>query len=1294
MTDFIAPAADRIQSPPPPPAGGGGFVAPQSDRIGTPSAQPRLVPLENNSADPVWMQGRPGYTPSGNTAPSRDIPEVTATQLAARTPEANLGDWLRYLSGASFVMDTVPGLVPGEGGEAARARSQDLISRINATLSGANAQPGVGELMGGAGTPTTRLENGNIASPLNGEWWRDEGRSWANALNFAFDANEGNRIAVIRHQYPEAQFRRDERGYLQVRRTSDDDWNYLNRPGASVTDLTDFGGNLVKYLPAARLAGGARTFSGRMLTSALASGGTEYLSQEALRLVGGEGAQADDVLMSTAAGGAGQGAFDAALGASPALVRAFRSSLGMPEPAIRLPDPTPPAPAPAARAQPPAGRPDPATRSTPEEIAALEDELEALRRRGPTGVRDPGDTQRIRSHTNAMETSPEARMADTIAQLEARIRSARSNSEANRLRQQINQIRAEGPQPGPENLSVPEGNVVSQQAARQRWGDDIVDLERRIAEARQPYFADGPADIPANSNISDGPFDNLFQALRTQRPPADAGDALTVRLEERLARQVLPGGASGEPIGISADAIRAAPAGELEAAKNALDMAERVAASVRAGTATYRQIQQVRNGLRHFENTATGADQRAVRRVLFAFDEWLDLAFSTHRTALRDLAPNFDAATLSLNQRTASLSAADRPVAPQTPIHTAAPTPSKPPPPPTRQQVRAAFDEQRIPASRGQVTQDVRARQREDDLIQSGEQRALDFANEQAAAVEGRMNDLATRGAPRLTQTVDDAGEALAEDVQRRFQQLDDLADDTYSRAFELLGGQRVSSDAGESLINNVRTRIERGPGSTDDPMFQYEDTGRRFDDILESSQSTYPAAREALKIVTRLQRDIEEGALNFAVVARRRQAINAAASAARGQDAYVMRDIRHGFDEWLNTQLGRQQTARIFTGEEAQRQAAEASLRAEAHALYTEANAIWRERAQLFGRQTGRRDPGGAVLERIRDQSSGLTGTQVINTIFNPRLTPTQAAVGALRRIRAQAMGTQASGRVAPSGEATSAQTAFDEGGLLTPPMQILREAFWQRIGAPLLKRRPNTLVPARALAENLDRAINGEGAAITRMLHTGAEIEQMQNLLQVLKYIERPIGVNTSGTAITARRMLGTAMDSLVSSIPRSVAFVPRLFGLLTGRSIDDLMRAAESSRRFSRPALDVDFGRSESGTAFGQAVLNPGDRQERGSVDPNKPQEMPAAAERPPTEDPRAGLTNLGSYAAGTITFHDGSQWVTLPTILGGEQIGVQGAIQLWRDGVIEPLSTSVDEETARAAAQSHRAVNATN
>lgn len=1221
---------------PPPPSG-----------MSPPPPPPPAPDVPEQTPVPIYMRDNPGLTPTPTAAARRNIPAVTAEQQRARVPEADLGDWLLYGSGLSFLTEGLPGLVDPR----AARRARDRQARIAASLTGANAERGVGE----STTPVTRLSNGQVpdlgqtigALISDPEYRRrylaDESANADTGLALFLDQNEEHQASAVRHNYPQSQFRRDGRGFLQFRFNPQSEWSYINRPGVSGNDAINTAAVLEKYTPAARISALPRTLLGRLMVAGATGAGTEYAAQETARGHGGPGASGADVVNAGVGSMVGQGVWDVGKGVVPAIINRVRRMAGMPDrPASPLPDPapaggsrSPPPPPPAAPA-----RTDTATRGTAADIAALEDELAALRARGPAMGPDITDPTSVRRGTASGE------------------------------------------------LNLNEPDRIRDRQAREQWSHDIDALEGRLRTAREPYFtpdAAPPAPRPAFQNgPSDTAFNRVWSILRGRAVPQDAADPLVMHTESRLEGGAGMRNAEGAIQGSTGFQIpQDASNAEFTHTRSAQGIVSRLADAIRKGRGTFRNVEVARQTLRGLEEQATGRDAEAVRLLLLGMDDWTNAALTHPGVAIHAQADISDALN---GTRAAWL---NRQQALMPPESAPAPTPgarqpAQPPPAPpaSRQTVRDAFDRNHIPASRGQVSQDVPARQREDDLIQSGETAALRFVDDQAEAIRRRGSDIATRGAPSLTSTVDEAGNVLRGEIQTQFNRLDELADDTYTEAFQHLTEQRVPMAEAERLGAITEDRLVHGGGSRNEAGFNDNDTGFRPDNTAEM-----PLLRRAQTIINSLRERIEGGALNFTAVERARQSLNGIASGAHGTDGEAVRLVRHGFDEWLTEALSRGQTARIFTAADAETQAAAQQGRLRAAQLIQDARDIWSERQRLFS--GGRGDPGGTAVERIRDPATEMTGTQVINSIFGSGRAPPLAAVGALRRIMAASHDTVASGRLAETGTVTDAARAFaDPRGQLTPAVQALREAFWARIMEPMLKRRPGTLVPARAMAENLDRALNGPGTALTQMMHAPGEIAQMRDLLQVLKYVERPIGVNTSGTAITAARMLQGSVDGLSRGLTGMPAFMlRRTIALLTGGTVE-LGKKVAAHRAFSRPALEVDFGRSPSGSAFGQLTRN--QRSTRESDDPD--------ARRPVSEqtpDPMRGITDITSAAAGTATFKDGpqGQWVTIPTIVNGQSVPVYAAIEAWRRGTTRAIAAAGTQDEALVGARSYRSQPAT-
>jgi hypothetical protein len=224
------------------------------------------------------------------TAASREIPE--RQERVSRPPPAE-GPWYRQAA------TNVGRFFSGEG----------------------QRQEGVGEIayQSVPERDDVRWEGGPLSPALNAlprqarTWLDAQGRANAIGVGFFLNPNERHRAQIIQRQIPDAQFRRDEHGALQVRYNEETPWAYINRPGMSVEDVQTFANEMSRYLATRRLLpGGGRAQPGAtspLLTSTareMAAGGLSMAGgQEGSRVVGGPGSDPVDVAVSSAGAGAG-----------------------------------------------------------------------------------------------------------------------------------------------------------------------------------------------------------------------------------------------------------------------------------------------------------------------------------------------------------------------------------------------------------------------------------------------------------------------------------------------------------------------------------------------------------------------------------------------------------------------------------------------------------------------------------------------------------------------------------------------------------------------------------------------------------------------------------------------------------------------------------------------------------------------------------------------------------------------------------------------------------------------------
>ena len=96
-------------------------------------------------------------------------------------------------------------------------------------------------------------------------------------------------LSVLKSNYPNLQFAQDKYGNLMADgREYGGDIGYVNLPGISVRDLTRAGFQMAAFTPAAKTAGLAKTFTGKMASVGAASGATEIGQDIANQALGGE----------------------------------------------------------------------------------------------------------------------------------------------------------------------------------------------------------------------------------------------------------------------------------------------------------------------------------------------------------------------------------------------------------------------------------------------------------------------------------------------------------------------------------------------------------------------------------------------------------------------------------------------------------------------------------------------------------------------------------------------------------------------------------------------------------------------------------------------------------------------------------------------------------------------------------------------------------------------------------------------------------------------------------------------
>lgn len=125
------------------------------------------------------------------------------------------------------------------------------------------------------------------------------------ATGFMLNAKPEARIDMIRKTLPEAQISRDMRGNVLVEYKGET--AFLNRPGADIRDVEDISGDVLKFLPAGKVASVPGNLGGRVLAGGAASGATQAASDVASGAFGSEqGVDPLGVALATGGGAGGE----------------------------------------------------------------------------------------------------------------------------------------------------------------------------------------------------------------------------------------------------------------------------------------------------------------------------------------------------------------------------------------------------------------------------------------------------------------------------------------------------------------------------------------------------------------------------------------------------------------------------------------------------------------------------------------------------------------------------------------------------------------------------------------------------------------------------------------------------------------------------------------------------------------------------------------------------------------------------------------------------------------------------
>jgi len=442
-----------------------------------------------------------------------------------------------------------------------------------------------------------------------------------------------------------------------------------------------------------------------------------------------------------------------------------------------------------------------------------------------------------------------------------------------------------------------------------------------------------------------------------------------------------------------------------------------------------------------------------------------------------------------------------------------------------------AADEFGVPLTRGQATGDARQIAQEQRWARGGasagaERVMREQIEDQATALQQAGARLATRGQQPLSQSVDDAGLQLRDEIVARREALEEAADRAYDKAFRAARNERVP--ASDELSARVNAVVDE----------QFLD------------------APGAVKVIDRLQSLIREGRADFGVVERARQQLNriAASVADDPGQLYAVQRIKNELDTWVDQTIVNKQARDIMAN----------------------ARSVFADLRTLYA-QTGPRDAGGRALERVANLD--LSGQHVVDAVFGAGTKPNQAALATVRRLKQIATGTVTTGakkgRVAQKPRATAGAKRFESNSELpTPELQVIREAIIYRALQPLANRPANGALPAQSIATNLRRLLDQEGKEIAEIIFTAQERALMRRYLNVVERLVPPVGtVNHSGTAYEISRMLQSATDALFTGIfSRLPALIFRAPVQTIQGDIRGGLETLAAKRAVNRPMFDI--------------------------------------------------------------------------------------------------------------------------
>jgi|GEM_PF-4192948 len=445
----------------------------------------------------------------------------------------------------------------------------------------------------------------------------------------------------------------------------------------------------------------------------------------------------------------------------------------------------------------------------------------------------------------------------------------------------------------------------------------------------------------------------------------------------------------------------------------------------------------------------------------------------------------------------------------------------------------AKADEFGIPLTRGQATGDVKQQAFEQAALNEakGEKAGKiirDFAERQRQAITHAGEDLGDEfgGGDKLIEAVDDAGRIVRDSVSDLAATLKDDGNQAYNAV-----GRRDATIAA-SAVRDLPNQVKGALGVTDD--------------ILDPSIA--PVATRAQKLISDFAAKADGDAVGVSIhgMERLRQGLNRLKAAPGTTDAMAMKEIKKGFDTWLDDTVDNA----LFSGDPR----VLADLK-DARGIWTQYLGIVRPKAK---------DDAGRVIEKFATQD--VDAVEAVNWMIG------SANFGA-------------SGR--PVRVVKRVKELF---GPDSDQINSLRQAAWLRITqAPRGGNAPG----AAEVANRVNDFVLRKGKPLANELFAPKERTQMLRYVSALRQtIPKPEATNPSKSGFAASRLLASVGDNISALLGYSAGGVDA--GIATRLALPifrNTRHASQARTAITKPTLPA---RTTGGGLVGGGLAGGSEKQ----------------------------------------------------------------------------------------------------